>query len=456
MSNEAEERMIKARIKLQGKSPFFSYLSFFLKFKEQEKQIDECYSMGIYPDGTLVYNKKWVESLSEEEVIGVLCHEIMHLALLHLIRRRTREQTRFNIACDLGINAMLIKNGFKLPKDGILPYNDEWEIPKIWLMAQMIKQKKAKGVQPKIKSVITNIGQKTAEEIYEELPEVPDWMKSNARGRQMRDDGEGKGCNVGGWDKHNEENEGGQKKVGGKGKDGDEEDSGVGKALSEAEKNEIENEWLNRIEEAYVAAKQRGNVPLGLERYMDELKKSQLDWKTLLQKYMMALLPMDYTWAKRSKKSMALESYMPSVKKEKIDVCVGIDTSGSIGKEELTDFVSEMIGMAKAYKDRLSIRIMSHDVDVHTDHEVKNGNIDKIKKIQVKGGGGTSHRPIFDHIRDKVKDAKVFISFTDGYSDLESIKFRDYRFSKIFVLSKGGTDEWAKRQKGECIVLKIK
>lgn len=462
MSTKAEEKLLKARIRLQSRSPFFSYLSFFIKFKESKERLMGRFDIGIALDGTIEYYAPWVENLPDEQLIGVLCHEIMHLALLHLIRRKEREHIKFNIACDIGINAMLVKNGFELPKEGIIPVDDEWEIPKAWLMAEFTKRAKNSGGflnstgKKKIIDKITDCSKRTAEEIYDMLPDIPEGMKIFIRGNAKAKGGKGEGSegeSVGGWDKHEEQKEGSGSGKGDKKEDGEE---GSGKPFSEAEKNEIENEWLNRLEEAYIHSKQRGKVPLGLERYIDEIKKSQLDWKTLLQKYMLALIPQDYTWSKRSKKSMALESYLPSVKKDKIDVLVGIDTSGSIGKQELTDFVTEIIGMARAYKDKMSIRVMCHDVDVHTNDEVKNGSIDKIKKIQIKGGGGTSHKPLFKKIEEDFKDAKVLICFTDGYSDLDSIRMRNYKFAKIFVISKEGTEEQLKKHKGDCIVLKIK
>jgi predicted metal-dependent peptidase len=129
---EAEEKMKKARIKLFSRSPFFSYLALFLKFREdtQGRLKSSSNSMGVGIDGTLLYNPEWVNSLSNEECIGVICHEISHLVFLHLIRRGSRQPTKWNIAADLVINGMLNQNGFSLPKGGLIPqgYNHEFTI----------------------------------------------------------------------------------------------------------------------------------------------------------------------------------------------------------------------------------------------------------------------------------------------------------------------------------------
>jgi len=100
-TNKAEEKLIKARIKLQSRNPFFSYLSLFVKFrKSKDGELPKHAGMGISPDGLLVYKEEFVNGLNDEEVIGVLTHELLHLALIHLLRRGSREKTAWNIACD--------------------------------------------------------------------------------------------------------------------------------------------------------------------------------------------------------------------------------------------------------------------------------------------------------------------------------------------------------------------
>jgi len=158
---------------------------------------------------------------------------------------------------------------------------------------------------------------------------------------------------------------------------------------------------------------------------------------------------------KRGKKSQATQTYLPSVTKEKIDVCIGIDLSGSIGKEELTEFMSEVIGIAKAYQNSITMRLLTHDVEVHNDYEITNGNIQKIKELKLKGGGGTSHEPIFKYVDEKVRDCKAVVFFTDGWSDLEDIDFKKHNWKKIFIINKHGSDDYLKNRK-DCVCIKMK
>jgi predicted metal-dependent peptidase len=175
-----------------------------------------------------------------------------------------------------------------------------------------------------------------------------------------------------------------------------------------------------------------------MERFAEELRKVDIDWRVLLRKYLQALIPRDSDWSKRSKKSITSGYYLPATYKEKIEVAIGIDTSGSIGKEEIDTFLSEMISMAKSYREVIDMDCLTHDTEVQSSLSVKNGNIEKIKKFNIRGGGGTSHKAIFEDIANKHRKCKCAVFFTDGYSDLEEIDMKKYPFGKIIIISKGG------------------
>jgi predicted metal-dependent peptidase len=191
-----------------------------------------------------------------------------------------------------------------------------------------------------------------------------------------------------------------------------------------------------------------------MERYVDKLKEVEINWRVVLRRFIQQTIPSDYTWTKRSKKGYALDLYLPNVTKEKIDIVVGVDTSGSIGQEELTKFLSEIIGIAKTFREIIDMRILFHDVEVHGDYLVKNGSIPQIMAMKIKGGGGTSHKPLLEKIKKDIKDCKCLVSFTDGWSDIEHIKLDDYKFTKLFIINKNGSIP--KTKKGEATFIKLK
>jgi len=75
-------------------------------------------------------------------------------------------------------------------------------------------------------------------------------------------------------------------------------------------------------------------------------------------------------------------------------------------------------------------------------------------KLELNGGGGTSHKGLITTINQDIKDCKAVIFFTDGYSDLESIDFTKNKFQSIFVISSNGSDKQLKDK--NVVVINIK
>lgn len=86
------------------------------------------------------YNPKFVDSLDLPKAMGLLCATTMHMVMMHHLRRGGRDPSKWNMACDLAIEAILIDAGLQLPKKNPLP------------------------------SGLSNL---SAERIYDELPDQP-------------------------------------------------------------------------------------------------------------------------------------------------------------------------------------------------------------------------------------------------------------------------------------------
>jgi len=112
VSEEINKALSKAKIQLMAKpdSAFFTTLCFSLRLVWEEN----IPTAGT--DGTrILFNPKFFMSMSPEERVGVMIHETMHVAYLHMIRQGARNQQKFNIAADHVINLQLLDRGFKLP-----------------------------------------------------------------------------------------------------------------------------------------------------------------------------------------------------------------------------------------------------------------------------------------------------------------------------------------------------
>ncbi len=426
MTLNINERISRAKIQIQKRNSFFAYLSLFLKFKEVKKGEMAQDTMGVDIKGNVGYVKEFIEKLSDEELIFVITHEIGHLVFLTELRQNNRDRIGWNCATDLAINTLLKNNGFTLIDGGIVAdHNDELKIP---------KSKQNKEI------IIKDCSKKTAEEIYDLFPKITQhnttyYISSNGKDGK---DGKGKGEALGkGFDVHIESKDKNGKEI-----------------LTDKEKKEIQDDWLGKIQEAVTISKMKGDIPLGMERLVEKLHKEQIDWKSLLYNYISQQIPYNHSYSYPHKKSVACGYYLPHQLKEKIDIVIGIDVSGSVGQKELADFLSEIIGIAKAFQDRIDMRLITHEVDITNDYMIRNGNIEEIKKIKLKGGGGTSHIKPFEYVKKISGEAKCVIWLTDGYSDLNEIDFNKYPFDNLFVINKDGTDEQLKDK--NCQVIKLR
>jgi len=452
------ERLKKAKIQLMMRNPFFSFLSVHLKVQEDtEGIIPENMGIAIDSRGIMYYKDAYIKTLTNEQIIGVLCHEILHLSLLHLLRRGERQPQRWDMATDLSVNSILLQNKIQLPYDAVVPDNKD-----IFMTEDG--------------TTIEECSKKTAEELYSIIPEQPqEDQNQNSGGGQGQGNGNGQGQGNGNGDNQdqnnqdNNQNQNDNKDNQNNGQNQNQQNKNQpqnkqkgfdshlpSNDMSNKEKKDTEDDWKDKTMQAAAYAKSKGNLPLGLERLISELHKEKVKWRSLLHRYLQQLLPVDYCWSRPSKKSLAAGTYLPSVTKEKISVCVGIDASGSISDEELVDFLSEMVGVARTYQGSIDMRILTHDVDVHTDILISNANKELIKKIKIKGGGGTSHQPIMNYINEKVRNCKISIFFTDGYSDLENIDFHKNSFQSIFVISANGNSNSLEEKKVKIIKLEKK
>lgn len=109
-----EDRIGTARSNLLMDHRFWGYLGMRLKIQEDPN------IPTMATDGThLFYNKDFLDTLSDDELKGVVAHEIAHCAFRHMYRRGNRKHELWNIAADFAINSALVSSKLTLP-DGAL------------------------------------------------------------------------------------------------------------------------------------------------------------------------------------------------------------------------------------------------------------------------------------------------------------------------------------------------
>ena len=422
----AEEKIIKAVIRLQKEKPFWAYLMLHLnKTKMSDKMKAQMIASGSTPTmavdmkGNLYFADEFVDSLSQEELKGVIAHEVIHLAFTHLARLGQRDMNIWNVACDLVANDMLITDGFTLPKGCLNPTHDHT----------------FKFANCEIK----DIHDKSAEIIYNEFPRNPKGSKGSGKGKGGKGSGESDD-ELKNFDQH----------IFGDGSGKDGMGKGKGKKLSQAQVDRIKKNWEKKLTEAVTFAKQRGVLPAGMERRLDELLNSKVSWKEKLYKYITNQIPHDYTWSRPSRKSRALGVYLPDTLKENLNITVAIDVSGSIGDKEYQEFISEMVGISKSFEN-VVMNCLFWDTEVTSDLVMKNGNIKIIEETKVCGYGGTTFNCVSEYLRDNRKKPNLMVVFTDGYIDDDYAK---PECKTLWVITERGSSEICKKREENYIELK--
>lgn len=111
----AKEKLTKARAGLVLSSPFYASIALQLKLKEDKT----C--MAAYTDSVVLgYNPEYVETLSNPQLKALICHEVLHIAMLHPFREGSRHHIKWNIACDYAINPIVVSAGYSIPKEWLL------------------------------------------------------------------------------------------------------------------------------------------------------------------------------------------------------------------------------------------------------------------------------------------------------------------------------------------------
>jgi predicted metal-dependent peptidase len=168
-----------------------------------------------------------------------------------------------------------------------------------------------------------------------------------------------------------------------------------------------------------------GSVPGELLRWANELLNPQIDWKRELAGMMRSSLATvlgrkDYTYARPSRRqsSMAIhdpEFILPSMRKPAPPtIAIIIDTSGSVQDKEITEFLSEVDGIASANGIAQGITVIPCDAQVGEIQKIR--SISGIADIKLSGGGGTDLRVGIAVAESLKPQPKIVIVLTDGYT----------------------------------------
>ena len=374
--NKQIDRVVRARCQMLMAFPFFGILALKL-------QLDVNYDIETAATNgeKLYFNPLFIKTLSEPQLNWLVVHEVMHPALQHLWRKGDRLSDMWNEACDYAIHDIMMqfketseyKKGsmLEMPEGGL--YNKDYR-------------------------------DMSADQIY-------DILRKKRKKQQQNSNGNGNG-------------NGSQKTL--------DDHSLWNNKQTQKDAQQKSQSWEgNLIAAAQAAAsKSAGSVPGFLERIIGNITKPQKDWRSLLAEFIQPEIN-DYSFNPPDKRMAEvtfgidswgnpIEVLLPDFNDE-VDVVKKIffvvDTSGSIGNEELKIVYSEIVGAINQFQGKLSGHIMFFDHCAYPPTSFE--NVDDVLSIRPVGGGGTNFHAPFEYINEHYEDEDEvagIVMLTDGYA----------------------------------------
>ena len=376
----AEDRLSKAVVAIMGHPRYYPLAGVLML---GEKTIEEDIPTACTNGRDVKYGRAFVDGLTDAELRGLVLHEDEgHKLYRHLTTWRWMydiDPFLANCACDYVINIRIVDDnkddGFaKLPEGGLV---DE----------------RFRGMD---EAQVFHILRKE----QDEQPTGPDGgsdSQDNESGSGSEHaDGLGNGTlqSGAGLDQH---------------------DWDGAQELSDEEKRELARDIDEAIRQGALAAGKMGGTG---NRGLDELLQPQVDWREVLREFVQTTCAgSDYsTYARPNRRLMSQGIYMPSGISEQVEeLVIAIDTSGSIGQSELTEFLSEVKGVCDTVKPD-KVRLLYWGCSVVGDESYDMHELDNlVTSTKPKGGGGTDVNCVTQYMAKKSIKPQAVIVLTDGY-----------------------------------------
>ena len=457
------ERVRRARSQLvMGRHPFYGCLALGLK-------LEASAAIGtMATDGKrLVVNEEWTSTLSDDELRGVIVHEVMHVAYGHSFRRGRRDHRGWNIAGDYAINRDLLSQGFTLPSSQLYdPRFDGMSADQVYATlareaeerkSQQQQQQRSDGGRQQSKGGQGPAPQDEPEDDDDSQVggQSPGAKPGDDPDDQPDDEAQGDSGDEPDDGEHDRGDEPDNEPAGGKGdepddpedephepihgsgdadEDGDDEDDeddegdegddegdgdpgGCGEVLYAADPNdhvaieELEASWKAQVLAAAAIARAQGLLPAEIERLVTEQRTSaKQNWRVLLRRFVTQSTSKDYVWSRPNRRFIGGGLYLPSLQSNAVDhALVAIDTSGSVidhqAQSAFSDELQDLLDTGAVDK----VTVVYCDTVIHGEPEEYNRG-DEVQ-LRRPGGGGTNFAPVTTWAADQ--QAACLIYFTD-------------------------------------------
>ena len=398
MSDDIETKLSAARTRLILDRPFLGALV--LRLPMHATKPERCKTIGT-DVRALYYNPEYISQLSLDQTQFVLAHEALHCALSHFARRQHRVKQRWDVACDLAINPLLIQDGLKPPPGVLLRSGFEG------MMAE---------------EIYPYIEEDTEDETHDDhFYDQENKSQGSSSGGQSQEDDQDNGSGSA-QDENSEPEQGGQPTP-----------------LSESEQEQLAVQWRQRLAGAAQQAKQAGKLGAAMSRLVDHLLQPQLPWRMLLARYMTAVARDDYSYQRPSRREG--NAILPTLKSAQVNVTVVLDTSGSINDAEMREFVTEI----NAIKGQIRARLILHACDAVL---CKNGPwiYEPWEEFTlpegIYGRGGTRFVPVFEWLDQATDKSDLLVYFTDAQGEFPKT---EPSYPVLWLVKGRGKVPWGQR-----------
>ena len=353
MATSQETRLKKAHVALLKHPETALYSGVILMGKSSVD--DENFT--AYTDGfNKRYSREFISKLSDEELRGIVMHENLHVALKHMQRfiREFKDNPHLtNVSADYVVN------------DIIMNFTDK-NICKLPTGALYDKQFHNWSVR----------------EVYEYLKKEQNNKDSSTNVESM--------------------------------KPLDEHDFGNAKQMTTEQVAEQAGKIDRALREGGILA---GRMGAKIPRQISDLLEPKVNWREVLRDFVTSASrgSEEYTWRRFNKRLMANDIYMPSLENETVgELIVAIDTSGSIGSAELTEFATELASICESVSPA-RVRVLWWDTEVHAMQTFDDNYTNIASLLKPEGGGGTHVSCVAEYINQHKLNAEGVLIFTDGY-----------------------------------------
>lgn len=377
------KRLLLSRMRILYNHGFYGLLLMHMIYAVSE-EIETACTDGV----RITFGIDFLDSLSDSELDFVMMHEILHVVLQHCFRGDVEDPEAYNIAADIVVNSnIMLENGMKassitLSKYGIAMHvapdgkeGHEYTAEQVYAMLPKNLNKKGNNKKGNNKSPGSAVGRAKKEISKEQHQPVRVWDDHSRWGKYEEDD-------------------------------------------------TLRDVWVKRFEDAAEAIKirdpsnARGLLPAFAERILKELKKTQTDWRTILNDFIQEEV-VDYSFAPPDRRFDDSPFFLPDFngKEDRVeDILFMIDTSGSMSDDMIAAAYSEVKGAIDQFNGKLKEWLGFFDAAIIKPQPFSDEN--EFKIIKPAGGGGTDFQIIFEyvfhHMSDKLPASIIILS--DGYA----------------------------------------